>query len=493
MTRTILSYDTQNAIARIIRLHSSTDASSPEIVNLARDLVDAGKLCLEHKSPLGKILLWKKELGPPEAAHRTEDDISVLVAELPPVCAPMRWVPDDILAEIFLWCAPWTRPGGPEMNRNSLTTTSSFDTTQAPWVLTCVCRRWRHLAHSLSRLWRVLYLPLHLYQNRTGRRLNNFLRTLLSRTKGAPIQLFLESSGRSPAVYSILLPAARRLQYLHLSGRDSNFMTMLKSTLPNLEHLYLDYEWKQYHPAMDIDAPSLVSVSFRLRLSSDNIQFPWSQLLAATFKDANFDPVVAQMVNLEELRIFNTNCLRDEEIRPFGDGRRRDILPQLKFLLISDVATDGEWEERRSVAEYVFQRFQLPALEVVTIESSSSVEDLCDIPTPPAFYAISVREPVERVYLRNENKIASFCFHPSQDAPDSSFLDLTCDDPSLLGRLQSVLETAPDHESFENMMTDEILEEASVDMFSTIDQDRYDDLVPTSSSGEWSISQSLRH
>ncbi|KAJ7292558.1 hypothetical protein C8J57DRAFT_1180 [Mycena rebaudengoi] len=61
------------------------------------------------------------------------------------VISPMRQLPSDVLGEIFSWTLP--------RFDDNIGFYYSTDISMCPWVLTHVCRRWRHLAISLPSLW----------------------------------------------------------------------------------------------------------------------------------------------------------------------------------------------------------------------------------------------------------------------------------------------------------------------------------------------------
>ncbi|KAF8879172.1 hypothetical protein CPB85DRAFT_1207272, partial [Mucidula mucida] len=74
------------------------------------------------------------------------------VADAKSLIHPMRSLPYDVLSEIFSHCVPsWA------MNERSAT---SLDLRTAPWTLTRVCFRWRHIALSSPNLWTYIGLDL---------------------------------------------------------------------------------------------------------------------------------------------------------------------------------------------------------------------------------------------------------------------------------------------------------------------------------------------
>ncbi|KAF9029377.1 hypothetical protein BDZ89DRAFT_906349, partial [Hymenopellis radicata] len=67
------------------------------------------------------------------------------LADAKSVIHPMRSLPYDVVSEIFSQCVPtWTMDD---------VSTQSLDPRLAPWTLTRVCFRWRHIALLLPNLW----------------------------------------------------------------------------------------------------------------------------------------------------------------------------------------------------------------------------------------------------------------------------------------------------------------------------------------------------
>ncbi|KAF9042197.1 hypothetical protein BJ165DRAFT_1595496 [Panaeolus papilionaceus] len=62
------------------------------------------------------------------------------------ILAPIRRLSDDVLAEIFCHCIPTTRNARPFVS-------------EAPMVLTLVCKKWRRTALLTPRLWSTLHIP----------------------------------------------------------------------------------------------------------------------------------------------------------------------------------------------------------------------------------------------------------------------------------------------------------------------------------------------
>ncbi|KAJ7272287.1 hypothetical protein C8J57DRAFT_1009924, partial [Mycena rebaudengoi] len=69
---------------------------------------------------------------------------STLRTEMQAVLSPLRRVPAEILAEIFLFCRNNSLGGGKQ---------STIDSRQAPLLLGQICSHWRVVSQNTSRLW----------------------------------------------------------------------------------------------------------------------------------------------------------------------------------------------------------------------------------------------------------------------------------------------------------------------------------------------------
>jgi len=121
--------------------------------------------CNDAPSEMDARTLLQEASEAQASLHRIDQEISRLTASLRSlyqkrerlqdialsyraVLHPIRHVPHEVLGEIFLWC----------LNPSYATTRSRFipdslDSKNPPWVLAQVCRSWRTIAISDSRLW----------------------------------------------------------------------------------------------------------------------------------------------------------------------------------------------------------------------------------------------------------------------------------------------------------------------------------------------------
>ncbi|SJL02868.1 uncharacterized protein ARMOST_06208 [Armillaria ostoyae] len=83
-----------------------------------------------------------------------EKRVQDMIESCQTIVSPIRRIPEDIVREIFLAC--WETEGEIKDSLNG-----KF----APFVLSKVCREWRTIALSTSRLWSTISLDFDLYRN----------------------------------------------------------------------------------------------------------------------------------------------------------------------------------------------------------------------------------------------------------------------------------------------------------------------------------------
>ncbi|PPR04606.1 hypothetical protein CVT24_011762 [Panaeolus cyanescens] len=111
----------------LLELSQSRSGALSELANLERDIRIAE---LNMATMKERHIAIKKQLS-------TYD----------PIVAPVRRLSEDVLEAIFLHCLPVTRNGRPFVS-------------EAPLLLTMVCKKWRIIAYRLLRLWTTLHIPI---------------------------------------------------------------------------------------------------------------------------------------------------------------------------------------------------------------------------------------------------------------------------------------------------------------------------------------------
>ncbi|KAJ3756999.1 hypothetical protein EV360DRAFT_84430 [Lentinula raphanica] len=141
-------------------------APSPdEILELKALLIQPYAELARLESEIARALCEKEKISSFIEAHRA-------------LMSPVRQIPEEVLAEIFLHCLP--------TDRNFAI--RSLD--EAPLLLTTICRDWRRVALDTPRLWSTLhvYLPPHLSTQAISRRAAG-ISTWLGRSGTLPLSI----------------------------------------------------------------------------------------------------------------------------------------------------------------------------------------------------------------------------------------------------------------------------------------------------------------
>ncbi|KAJ3828654.1 hypothetical protein F5880DRAFT_1528784 [Lentinula raphanica] len=148
-----------------VELLGTNHAPSPDKLNELRTLLIEPYAELERlETEIARALNEKEKINNFIEAHRA-------------LMSPVRQVPAEVLAEIFVHCLP--------TERNAV---RSLD--EAPLLLTTICRDWRRVALDIPRLWRTLhiFIPPHLSDQVMSRRAAG-IRTWLGRSGTLPLSI----------------------------------------------------------------------------------------------------------------------------------------------------------------------------------------------------------------------------------------------------------------------------------------------------------------
>ncbi|KAJ7186952.1 hypothetical protein C8R46DRAFT_281961 [Mycena filopes] len=162
------------------------------------------------------------------------DRLSAFIDAHLALVSPVRRLPEDVLAEIFVASLP--------SDRNAL-----ISNAESPLVLCRVSRAWKGLARSTPRLW----ASLHIVDRRTQRRhLCDAVQLWLSRSGALPLSISLVSSHDTPTDVSMLLgtlipysPRWKRMRFKLWSYLSAQPLALLSTAdLPILETIILDFD-----------------------------------------------------------------------------------------------------------------------------------------------------------------------------------------------------------------------------------------------------------
>jgi hypothetical protein len=144
--------------------------------------------------------------------QRQRDQVLETVNAIRGALSPIRVIPPEILAAIFLMCR--------DEDLKSMFP-SIANAVQAPLVLTRVSTRWRNVCHSTGNLWDHIHIcPLYLPSPA-------FVRQILTRSGALPLSIGLRTSDWTPGarvrkVLTALLRAQNRFQDIQLDIRFSD-------------------------------------------------------------------------------------------------------------------------------------------------------------------------------------------------------------------------------------------------------------------------------
>ncbi|KAF9477104.1 hypothetical protein BDN70DRAFT_881529 [Pholiota conissans] len=234
--------------------------------------------------------------------QRTRDALAQSIDAHRNLLTPFRTLPDDVLTEIFLWCLPTVHE-------------AVMDETEAPLLLTTVCRRWRIVAHQMPRLWASLHIAMPHTPRFRGRVASERMQEIqgvfqdsvrrhqraiilwLDRAKVCPLSISIHDPNASwtadppaPSYFVILLPFMARIRRLEVDINQqlaSDYLAGLPSIFfPNLRALVLRFNRRLRSHLVPIwnqsgllNAPNLQCLSVLLfPLCFPDIRVNWSSL-----------------------------------------------------------------------------------------------------------------------------------------------------------------------------------------------------------------------
>ena len=268
------------------------------------------------------------------------------------VLSPIRWVPTEVLEQIFQYCT-WKYTPGRDCHWQEL-----------PWAISQVCRAWRDITLNLPFLWN--RLPIHL-RNDTWPNLDGaatFLKTLLERSRNAPLHLYIYAPFKEydwhPLINVVVLHS-ERVQELMIQSSSITMQAFqkIKGRLPLLRKLTLSKVSRPVQAGaliIDIfeDAPLLREATF-VRLYTHELMLPWSQLISFNGHKINrtgLCQVVANSLNLNRLEITGHS---------YGAGPKTVTLCHLISLKV-------KLENPVINSNFFFGSLNLPIVEEIEVE-----------------------------------------------------------------------------------------------------------------------------
>ena len=268
------------------------------------------------------------------------------------VLSPIRWVPPEVLEQIFQHC---TWQFIPDQNCHWR---------ELPWAISQVCRSWRHITLNLPCLWN--HIPICL-EDDTWANLEaqaSFFKRILTRSRHQPLYLYVQAPFKEydwhPLVNE-LIPHSERVEELTI---ESSTITMeafrkFKGRLPSLRKLTLSKTSRRtYGSALTVDsfqtAPLLREVTL-IGLYTHELILPWPQLISFNGSNINrtgLGQVVANSLDLERLEVAGYS---------YGAGPKTATLPRLTNLKV-------KLENPHITSNFFFGSLNLPKVEVIEVE-----------------------------------------------------------------------------------------------------------------------------
>ncbi|KAK0436215.1 hypothetical protein EV421DRAFT_2061245, partial [Armillaria borealis] len=296
-----------------------------------------------------------------------EKRVQDMIESCQTIVSPIRRIPEDIVREIFLAC--WETD---EERKDSLN--GKF----APLVLSKVCREWRSIALSTSRLWSTISLDFDLYRNDSMEcqyLLQMFL--LRSATQDITLSIYSNREISKNHLMPILLMNAPRwtdvsisIPYLSLHA-----FSAARGYFHRLKHLHVDFihgnsirmRTPLSKPVFDAFEYAPLLRSFSLNGAYNVVQqmnLPWSQLTAYTGHD--WTSTYLEIFKLApDMEAATLQCADDSEEdvplpSPYSSHKRLHVL-HLHEADNSVAAPEG------GIVRYL-SHVEFPALESLTME-----------------------------------------------------------------------------------------------------------------------------
>ena len=268
------------------------------------------------------------------------------------VLSPIRWVPTEVLEEIFRHCA---RPYIFDQNSHWR---------ELPWAISQVCRTWREITLNLPCLWN--RIPIHLGDNTLANLAaqETFFTGLLARSRNAPLYLHVQAPFKEydwHPLISALVPHSERVEELTINSSTVTMSALrkFKGRLPLLRKLTLSKTSLRNHPsALIIDlfehAPLLREVTL-FGLYTHELLLPWPQVISFNGSRINrtgLSQLVANSLDLERLEIAGYS---------YGAGPRTATLRCLTSLKV-------KLENPTITSNFFFGSLNLPNVEEIEVE-----------------------------------------------------------------------------------------------------------------------------
>ncbi|KAF7346508.1 hypothetical protein MSAN_01878900 [Mycena sanguinolenta] len=261
--------------------------------------------------------------------------------------SPMRFIPHDVLLEIFFACLPF--------EHNAL-----IDPAEAPLLLGRICRHWRSLAYSAPTLWSSIHIPPLDYHNTPPNillGLQRFVEAWLGRSATCPLSVSLSDfsigfdyTSKNHSLVLPILAVSRRLRYLTLDA-DVDFLRPILELgaegFPLLKSIRINIRNQtQTISSNFFEIPTLEDVALCAALPTAplSLPLPWSQLRKLRLScwtqhdDAeglNIDGALELLRRCPNLEWCDIRVTRHSQHLGLSHNQSSIILPHLHTLALS--------------------------------------------------------------------------------------------------------------------------------------------------------------
>ncbi|KAJ6622716.1 hypothetical protein B0H10DRAFT_877768 [Mycena sp. CBHHK59/15] len=312
---------------------------------------DVQNLIEKSEDTITRLELQIQDLATVDLRDQEHD----IIATLRDAIAPVRKLPVELMAEIFLF-AVYVRT----TKRDSAT-----QLVKAVLRLSQVCTYWRHLAHSTPRLWAgCRKFELHPRASRDP--YLSLTKAWLERSAPLPnpihLSIRIHLSGRDGAstapLTDVLLGIANRWRALHWHTYTLAPLVQLSAgTLQNLETLYLDgglIIGPQPKVTAFLTAPRLRKATLHKIGNMELISMPWSQLTDISLNHESPKACLDVLLQYPSLS---------------GRSETTTVLTQLKTLELGFIPLG----QGRSYFMPFFQHLNAPALQALVMQLDSDL------------------------------------------------------------------------------------------------------------------------
>ncbi|KAF8913670.1 hypothetical protein CPB85DRAFT_1298742 [Mucidula mucida] len=294
------------------------------------------------------------------------------------VLHPLRTLPSDVLAEIFLHCAP-IQYVDPQPD--------SLCPRHHPWNLSHVSRKWRDVALSLPRLWATVYLDFAAYGKLSYRDCVYKGMLLFERSKGLDLCLTIRSDVLQEIVdhplTAVLESSTARWKYLYVCIPAPSLQSFAGRPFPILEELFITHA-SSLTPGVKVTtfestAPKLRTVTLIERAIAASLQLPCGQLTELRCGGSVFmEP--AFILRLREMR--NLKVLELGVVVTSGP-----IVPNILLPVLEELVVDHADRSHTGLFDHVIPALTVPSIRRLSI--APFIGDWLSLPVYPDFAGIT--------------------------------------------------------------------------------------------------------